>query len=288
MKKLFAAGLVVALALAGWAQSVRDRARLDVLVAERTKVRDKDQAIAEHLEEYKKEVLRLQEDQARVGEGFDPAADPAKLLPRLETAAKGAHVSYAREGAKITIEGRGGAVGALAALNAVGRTVGLGFVVERVTIGADEWSAALAMEAAGGGTSSPALTPDVPTPLCFAGCAERHGRIAKLDREIAELERLIGDVKIYEAGKGLLMRELDALHGDTRRLPHLLKAANRTFAEPGAIFRTGTLTPANADVVVDGELAKGVDEVELAKRAGGLDIVRVAGGRATLSVRTIE
>ena len=103
-----------------------------------------------------------------------------------------------------------------------------------------------------------------------------------MQREIAELERIIGDVKSFEVKKERLRAALDVLSDQPGRLQNALPQVNVLFDRKKPVYVSAELRFGEPSHV-SGTLAKGVDAVALADRVKGIwEVARFENGAADL------
>lgn len=280
------------LVLAAWLVagcSAGEIVALENELAARRSQRDQLVAIAEHLNEAKKDLESAKKDLARVSL-WRSDGDPAMRMSALSGRLGGARASYAKDGTdwKITLTGTGGAPGAMTTLE---RIQGPGFVVTRIDAGASAWTAELRTRNVedAGPAASPAAAPGpsaLPPPGLFPsrrGAALR-AEIAALDHEIAELQKLVGEMAKMGALREKIDRELAALEQDPARLGRVLAAAQPLFLGRTPLLASGTVSVAGAGYEARGIAAPGVTGESFASRKpAGWELRKLEGTSIELS-----
>jgi hypothetical protein len=266
---LVAAACAIAAAMSTASCDAGRERQLDGIVAQLEATRNADVAIAEHLNEYRAQAAQASSDLGRLA-----PRDPIRLLAALEKSAPGATIGFDAAAAKVTAAGPAGARGACAGLASIAQQApALTFVSADVTT--TSWTAELRLppvaDRAAAASASPAVAAIPPEGL-FTSAREKHQRvqIERLQREIAELQRLTGEVAEYEGESVRLastIKELDA------GKPDLLRGAGvrfgALFCGAGPVLATGHVSMRGDRLVAHGELAPGANAENLRERFHG-------------------
>lgn len=223
----------------------REIAALESEVQRLRAERDKLAAIAEHLDEYRAKVGQLKEDLARtVDMGFD--LDHPKRVDRLaalpgftrKTGPTGATEITGPSLASLTLARRQG--GAIAIESLVIDASG------SWTLTVPSYDHPSTFDQQPAGVHIPAPTP---APGRFSGRRSRalRAEIDALRMEVAELERLVGEVSRYEALERKLTARLGSLRSPSR-FAAVAVAVEPLFVEKNAPCRSGRVTVTNGSV----------------------------------------
>lgn len=237
-RALFVAVAALLLSACGTRENAALQREVDRLREERNKYAK----IAEHLDAYKTEIVRLEDDLRRTHEmgglySHEKRVERAAALPGI---------------VKITLPGAGWELSGSGkeTLHRIRREAGT-LAVDQITVDATGWKFRVPAYDYNGtpnnGTPSDAfgveIPPPTPAPGRFTGARTRSLRaeIESLQKDIAELEKLVGDVRSFETKKAELTAHLDLIV-----LPSRLAAQQRLmwalFIEDGAPCVTGKLT----------------------------------------------
>lgn len=237
---------LVALALLLAACGTREIAALETEVERLRADRDKLAKVAENLDEYRDEASRLKEDLARTVEmGSD--LDHGKRVERLA-----AVPGLTR---KIASSGGTDFSGTSPESFALARRQAGSIAVERLAVDASgSWTLTVPSydpTAYEGSYQQHGvhIPPPIPEPGRFAGRRSRALRIEieTLQKEVAELERLVGDVSDFEKKKRELTVRLEILKTPSR-LNTIAAVAERLFQQKDAACRSGAVTVTNDNV----------------------------------------
>lgn len=232
-RALFVAVLVSSFSACGTRENAALQREVDRLRAER----DKNAMIAEHLDEYKTEVARLQEDLRRTEEmgallAHDKRVERAASVPGV--------VQIRTSGGAWELSGSPGVT-----FDAVQSQAGT-LAVDQITFNATGWKIKVPDYDHQGSLDTAyavQIPPPTPAPGRYQSTRTKRlrGEIDSLNTEIAELERLIGHVKQFETKKAELTSYLNFLDTPSR-LSAQSQLASRLFLDDGAPCVSGSLT----------------------------------------------
>ena len=235
---------LVAIVLVAFALAACGTREIAALERERDRLRverDKGARIAEHLDEYKVEVARLQEDLGRVHEmgvlyTHEQRAERAGTVPGVKKSAIPGIVGWELSGTSRETF-------------ALLRRQAASLASEEITVDAAGWKIKVpgydyVSIPSSAGVQIP---PPTPPPSRFTSPISRQksrtlrSEIESLQKEIAELERIVSEVQSFETKKGELTAYLALLNTPTR-LGQQGNLAMDLFLDDGAPCRTGSLT----------------------------------------------
>ena len=267
------------------------QAALDARIQELTQQRDKEAGVVQHLDEYKANAVRLHEDIAKLGVWLPDTDAKTILLATSGAAGRCATVSYRKEfdiTPVVTLSGSGFPEEAVACLDHFASSQ-KNMVLRRLTVGDHEWTAEIVLRG-WGDDAIERPEPTVPPPSAFElpGTRAKREQIAKLEQQIAEYDRLIGDgaVKSYEHDSATLQRGLDLVAKEPDRLLHAQSFWNAGWAGVDAPLASGTLEFGyDGKAKLHGPLRKGVDAAKLAEIASKrhLEVELIDDSGATLT-----
>ena len=231
-RALFIAVIALLLAACGTRENAALQREVDRLRAER----DKNAMIAENLDEYKAQVARLQDDLATTESmgvllAHDKRVERAAAVPGV---------------VKVTMPGGGWEItGSPRETMYPVFVQGGALAVDHITFDAAGWKLKIPANdyQAVDRTYGVQIPPPTPAPGRYQSARTKNLRseIHLLNRELAELERLIGEIKQFETKKAEAAARMRFLNTPSR-LSTQLELATRLFLADGAPCVTGALT----------------------------------------------